>query len=93
MKKSILILAMLAAATATASAAAAQPPLHQAGGPIRQGPYCWVATDARGSGWWDACGREDLQRGRSVRDRRSADMDAMANTSGGGGGGGGGGGR
>jgi hypothetical protein len=89
--KTFVILASIAAVTATASAHAV-PAMHQAGGPIQQGQYCWVTTDARGSGWWDRCDTSlSIPRARSLRNRSDAEVEAIENNGGGGGGGGGGG--
>jgi Spy/CpxP family protein refolding chaperone len=48
--KTLAILAALAAITMTASATAA-PAAHQAGGPLKQGKFCWVGTGIHGTGW------------------------------------------
>ena len=88
--KTIAILASLAAAAVTASAHAV-PAMHQAGGPIQQGRYCWVTTDSHGSGWWDRCDTStSFPHARSLRNRDNAEVDAIENSGGGGGGGGGG---
>jgi hypothetical protein len=90
--KKLAILACLAAITTTASAYAG--PVHQAGGPIKQGKYCWINTGVHGTGWWDVCDTTytGSPRGRSLRGRSEADIAAMDSGSGNGDGGGGGGG-
>ena len=89
--KTFVILTTVAAAAVTASAHAV-PAMHQAGGPIQQGHYCWVATGSHGSGWWDQCDTSlSIPRARSLRNRTDAEVDAIENNGGGGGGGGGGG--
>ncbi|MBI4273565.1 MAG: hypothetical protein HY659_02540 [Rhizobiales bacterium] len=69
--------------------------VHNPGGPLRAGNRCWVYTDSRGAGFWDACDPlVPTPRGISLRGRSESDIAAIENGSGGGGdGGGGGGGR
>ena len=84
--KTFVIVASIAAAAVTTAAQAA-PAMHQAGGPIQQGRYCWVATDPHGSGWWDRCDTSTaFPQARSLRNRDNAEDDAIANNGGGGGG-------
>jgi hypothetical protein len=95
--KKLAILAGLAA-VAMSGSAYAQPAMHQPGGPIKQGKYCWINTSIHGTGWWDVCDTaySASPRGRSLRGRSDADVAAIDSGSGngdGGGGGGGGGGR
>lgn len=53
--KTVAMLTALIAVTAATSAYAGNPGSHTAGGPIQQGDYCWVNTDAKGYGFWDRC--------------------------------------
>jgi hypothetical protein len=65
--KAIAILGAVLAVTAVTAANAKSLPPHEAGGPIKQGAYCWVNTDVNGNGWWDRCdnsGRPVSMRGR-----------------------------
>jgi hypothetical protein len=54
--KTVAILAAAAAIMAATSAYASMPETHEAGGPIKQGNYCWTATNNYGAGWWHNCG-------------------------------------
>lgn len=66
---------------------------HDAGGPLKQGNKCWVYTDSRGAGFWDACDSSvRTPRGISLRGRSESEIIAIESGGGGDGGGGGGGG-
>jgi len=81
--KTLAILAALAAITMTASATAA-PAAHQAGGPLKQGKFCWVGTGIHGTGWWDLCDpKSAMPRALSMRGRSDADIEATFNGGGG----------
>lgn len=89
--KIVAIFATLAAITvATTAQVSAMPAGHDAGGPVKQGKYCWVDTGSHGNGWWDSCDTDPkfgLPRARSLRD-----VPALLASGGDGGGGGSGGG-
>lgn len=104
MKKVVILAALVAVAAAAPAYAqsakrnaetASAMTRHDAGGPLKQGNQCWVYTDARGAGFWDACDPiSKTPRGLSLRGRSETEISAIENGSGGGGdGGGGGGGR
>jgi hypothetical protein len=89
MKKIPLFAALVAITTVASVHAETMPKIHDAGGPIKQGRHCWVATDGLGHGWWDVCDKSFANRPASLRDRQDADSAAIAGATGGGGGGGG----
>ncbi len=91
MKTVAILAAVLAVSAAVTANAMPRPQGHAAGGPIKQGPYCWVYTSPTGSGWWDLCdSRSPLPRGISRRGQNGDDFyGSFAGGSGGGGGGGG----
>jgi hypothetical protein len=54
--KTVAILTAAAAIMAATSAYASVPETHDAGGPIKQGKFCWSATNSYGAGFWHRCG-------------------------------------
>ncbi len=88
--KTIAIIAAIAAVTVSATAYAAhKPQTHRVGDPIKHGKYCWVATDSRGSGWWDMCDPNERQpRGLSQRGLSETEISRIEHGGGGDGGGG-----
>jgi hypothetical protein len=87
MKSLVIISALLALTGASTAQAQSVPQRHDIGGPIRQGAYCWVYTNANGAGWWDHCDAQGKAISLHGRENRVDEF------SGGGGGAGGGGNR
>jgi hypothetical protein len=91
MKTIAILAAIVAVTTATVANANTTPKIHEAGSAIKQGQFCWVATDTIGHGWWDGCdSHSQVPRGRSLQDRPATVTDAIGSGGGDGGHGGGG---
>jgi len=89
--KTIAILATIMAVSAAASAhAEMKPRSHSAGGPLRQGAYCWVYTGGNSAGFWDRCVSSTDATPMSLQGRPRAEIDTILGGGGGDGGGGGG---
>jgi hypothetical protein len=92
--KIVAIVATLAAVTlATAAQARSMPTGHDAGGPIKQGNFCWVDTTMHGNGWWDSCDTHYKLGARPKSQRDIPTLFSYGDSSSDGGGGGGGGGN
>jgi hypothetical protein len=89
--KTIAFLAAVLAASVAATAYAQSPPkTHDPGGPIQQGNYCWVYTNALGAGFWDRCDpTSDIPLGMSQHGIPQEDVNQVMGGGNGGGGGGG----
>lgn len=87
--KTLVILATVMAVSAAATANAKAPLGNSAGGPLKQGNYCWVDASPTGTGFWDACdSTSPVPRGKSQRG--TPPISHYSGAAGGGGGGGGG---
>jgi hypothetical protein len=56
MRNLLAVAAAIAVGGLLALTSANAEPAHQAGGPLRDGNFCWVSTDnVMGWGYWQAC--------------------------------------